>query len=197
MSRVKPRWTVEQANELWVFRPALNMGTVMAPHMPCTQFISVRASYIVLSHALLLTNPKKLALIDPGSSHVTTCHPENFVLAIADLWDNGHFKESFYRRVHMDLESRSGPRFSFLQSKLFKDMQCCKARHASGCNNPSSDAFLTIEHMTSMTKINNIGKVLIDVELFHPRLYCLYYTLYSIVCICPAIYRGLGLTRLG
>jgi hypothetical protein len=57
----------------------------MAPHMPCTQFISVRASYIVLSHALLLTDPKKLALIDPGSSHVTTCHPENFVLAIADL----------------------------------------------------------------------------------------------------------------
>uniref|UniRef100_A0A0A9B7Y4 Uncharacterized protein n=1 Tax=Arundo donax TaxID=35708 RepID=A0A0A9B7Y4_ARUDO len=29
-------------------------------------------------------------------------------------------------------------------SSAYKDMRCCKARLASGCNNPSSDAFLTI-----------------------------------------------------
>ena len=35
--------------------------------------------------------------------------PENCVLAIADLRDNGHSKESFDRKVHLDLESRPGP----------------------------------------------------------------------------------------
>ena len=42
--------------------------------------------------------------------------PENCVLAISNFCDNGHSKESFDRRVHLDLESRPGPiRFSFLQ----------------------------------------------------------------------------------
>ena len=35
--------------------------------------------------------------------------PENCILAFADLWDNGHSKESFDRKVHLDLESRPGP----------------------------------------------------------------------------------------
>jgi len=35
--------------------------------------------------------------------------PENCVLAISNFLDNGHSKESFDRKVHLDLESRPGP----------------------------------------------------------------------------------------